>query len=66
MLEIFIVHATDKDAPFVRGKLSIAPSASLLLRTPTPPSGRLATSTQLPWKKLSELFHPGKIRNRSS
>ena len=33
-----------------------APAASLLLRTPTPPSARLATSTQLPLEKLSELL----------
>ena len=33
-----------------------APSASLLLRTPISSSGRLATSTQLPFEKLSELL----------
>lgn len=33
-----------------------APSGCLLLRTPTPPSARLATSTQLPFEKLSELL----------
>ena len=33
-----------------------APSASLLFRTPTPPSARPATSTQLPFEKLSELL----------
>jgi hypothetical protein len=33
-----------------------APSGSLLLRTPIPPSGRLATSTQLPLEKLRELL----------
>jgi hypothetical protein len=32
------------------------PSGSLLLRTPIPPSGRLATSTQLPLEKLRELL----------
>ena len=33
-----------------------APRGSLLLRTPTPPSARLAISTQLPLEKLSELL----------
>ena len=33
-----------------------APSASLLLRTPISSSGRLATSTQFPLEKLSELL----------
>ena len=33
-----------------------APSDSLLLRTPISPSGRLATSTQLPLAKLRELL----------
>jgi hypothetical protein len=32
------------------------PAGSLLLRRPTPPSGRLATSTQLPLEKLRELL----------
>jgi hypothetical protein len=32
------------------------PSESLLLRTPIPPSGRLATSTQFPLEKLRELL----------
>jgi len=32
------------------------PSGSRLLRTPTPPSGKSATSTQLPLAKLRELF----------
>jgi len=37
-----------------------APSASLLFLTPTSPPARLATSTQLPFAKLSELFtHSG-------
>src|SRR4029077_2904126 len=35
---------------------STAPWASRLLRTPISPSGRLATSTQLPLEKLNELF----------
>src|ERR1700733_5027135 len=33
-----------------------SPSESLLLRTPTPPLDRLATSTQLPLAKLRELL----------
>src|SRR5215472_8272107 len=33
-----------------------APSESLLLRTPIWPSGKLATSTQLPLEKLRELL----------
>src|SRR5271166_30046 len=33
-----------------------APLESLLFRTPISPSGRLATSTQLPLEKLSELL----------
>jgi hypothetical protein len=37
-------------------KRRIAPCASRLLRTPISPWGRLATSTQLPLEKLSELF----------
>src|SRR5271156_4134912 len=37
-------------------KRSTAPWASRLLRTPISPSGRLATSTQLPLEKLNELF----------
>ena len=36
--------------------LSTAPWASRLLRTPISPSGRLATSTQLPLEKLNELL----------
>jgi hypothetical protein len=36
--------------------LRTGPSESLLSRTPISPSGRLATSTQLPLEKLSELF----------
>jgi hypothetical protein len=32
------------------------PPGYLLLRSPTPPSGRLATSTQLPLEKLRELL----------
>src|SRR5580692_7355131 len=37
-------------------KRSTAPWASRLLRTPISPSGRLATSTQLPLEKLNELL----------
>lgn len=37
-------------------KRSTAPSGSLLLRTPTSPPGRFATSTQLPLAKLRELL----------
>src|SRR6476646_8535208 len=37
-----------------------APSDSLLLRTPISPSGRLATSTQLPLAKLRELLTQSK------
>src|SRR5277367_5663550 len=33
-----------------------SPAESLLLRTPISPSGRLATSTQLPLEKLRELL----------
>jgi hypothetical protein len=36
--------------------LRTEPSGSRLLRTPISPSGRLATSTQLPLEKLSELL----------
>src|SRR5215831_6054239 len=35
---------------------STGPEGSLESRTPTPPSGRLATSTQLPLLKLRELL----------
>lgn len=37
-------------------KRRTGPWGSLLLRRPTPPSGRLATSTQLPLEKLRELL----------
>src|SRR5215469_12700834 len=36
--------------------LSTGPEGSLESRTPTPPSGRPATSTQLPLEKLRELL----------
>src|SRR5579863_4185300 len=37
-------------------KRSTGPEGSLESRTPTPPSGRLATSTQLPLEKENELL----------
>src|SRR5579862_9890305 len=37
-------------------KRRTGPRGSRLFRTPTPPSGRSATSTQLPLEKLSELL----------
>jgi hypothetical protein len=43
-------------------KRRTAPAASLLFRTPTSPADRSATSTQLPFAKLSELFtHSGRL-----